>query len=32
MAPPMNHAMGDILIVAKLESIWFTSCMFMENS
>jgi hypothetical protein len=23
MAPPKNHAVGDILIVTKLESIWF---------
>jgi len=32
MAPPKNHAVGDILIVAKLESIWYICCILMENS
>jgi hypothetical protein len=32
MAPPKNHAVGDILIVAKLESMWFICCILMENS
>jgi len=32
MAPPKNHTVGDILIVAKLESIWFICCILMENS
>jgi len=31
MAPPKNHAVGDILIVVKLESIWFICCILMEN-
>ena len=32
MAPPKNYAVGDILIVAKLESIWFIFCILMKNS
>ena len=28
MAPPKKHAVGDILIVAKLEFIWFICCIF----
>jgi hypothetical protein len=32
MAPPKNHAVGDLLIVPKLEFIWFTCCILMENS
>jgi hypothetical protein len=32
MAPPKDHAVGDLLIVAKLEFIWFTCCILMENS
>jgi len=26
MAPPKNHSVGDILIVVKLESMWFICC------
>jgi hypothetical protein len=32
MAPPKDHAVGDLLIVAKLEFIWFICCILMENS
>jgi hypothetical protein len=32
MASPKNHAVDDILIVTKLESIWFICCILMENS
>jgi len=32
MVPPKDHAVGDILIVAKLEFIWFICCILMENS
>jgi signal peptidase I len=32
MAPPKDHAVGDLLIVAKLELIWFICCILMENS
>jgi len=32
MAPPKNHVVGDLLIVAKLEFIWFICCILMENS
>ena len=31
MAPPKDHAVGDLLIVAKLEFIWFICCILMEN-
>ena len=32
MTPPKDHAVGDLLLVAKLEFIWFICCIFMENS
>ena len=32
MAPPKDHAVGDLLIVAKLDFIWFICCILMENS
>jgi len=32
MAPPKDYAAGDLLIVAKLEFIWFICCILMENS
>jgi hypothetical protein len=32
MAPPKDHAVGDLLIVAKFEFIWFICCILMEKS
>jgi hypothetical protein len=30
MAPSKDHTVGDLLIVAKLEFIWFTCCILMD--
>jgi len=32
MAPSKDHAVGDLLIVAILEFIWFICYILMENS
>jgi hypothetical protein len=32
MAPPKDHAVGDLLIVAQLEFIGYICCILMENS